>query len=714
MRYTVLTDDDVRRVMPMSAAVDRIESALREHAEGTMVAPPRFRVDVDKGALIFTAGAVTHYDKAVGFRVYDRFQESHASHGQVVVVFDSDTGDFKGVIVGGHLGAMRTGAIGGVAIKHMARPDACRAAILGSGRQARTHLEAAAVVRHFASVKVYSPNATHREAFASEMRETLDLHVDPVLSAQEAVADADVVICVTKSTTPVFDPSWLKPGAHVNTVGPRAQGESELDASIAGRVRSSPQTRYANSGVMPHRISLPIPPGWRPWLNWEILWWGSTRDATPPMTLPCSARQASQAPRSPSPAKRSDGRVIVRGLKRSSTSHDGVGACRRAIHPAPCTAVPTSYKTGTLPLDSTTWPVKEETMRQTMILTGEINLKTVTDPTVPFGRVTKELGEADLVFANLECLLADPPAAYATNQAAFHTTREGFYAGPVAGEALKLAGFDGVGCANNVTYGEDAIRASLARLKELGIPVTGAGLNREEAHRPLIIEKRGVRFGFMQRTSIFWPRGQAAGPLSPGVATLAAHTAYQPRVANRAGVPPIILTMADDTELDEYIEELTELRPQVDILISSHHWGLRGEVLQYQKQIAHAAVDAGADIIMGHGVHAITPIEVYKDKPIFYGLGCFSFNEGHGGRDSTFEAVNWLGLLARVTIEDKQVVKVTCVPVRHNKANETLIRSATDERDEMDKLIAASKKLGASLTMRGDELVVIEKQGVLA
>src|SRR5262252_5429418 len=197
MRYTVLTDDDVRRVMPMSAAVDRIESALREYAEGTMVAPPRFRVDVDKGALIFTAGAVTHYDKAVGFRVYDRFQDSRASHGQVVVVFDSDTGDFKGVIVGGHLGAMRTGAIGGVAIKHMARPDASRAAILGSGRQARTLLEAAAVVRHFASVKVYSPNAINREAFAREMCETLDLHVAPVGSAHEAVTDADVVMCTT-------------------------------------------------------------------------------------------------------------------------------------------------------------------------------------------------------------------------------------------------------------------------------------------------------------------------------------------------------------------------------------------------------------------------------------------------------------------------------------------------------------------------------------
>src|SRR5919108_2106381 len=66
MRYTVLTDDDVRRVLPMSAAVDRIESALREHAEGTMVAPPRFRVDVDKGALIFTAGGGPPAGKAVG------------------------------------------------------------------------------------------------------------------------------------------------------------------------------------------------------------------------------------------------------------------------------------------------------------------------------------------------------------------------------------------------------------------------------------------------------------------------------------------------------------------------------------------------------------------------------------------------------------------------------------------------------------------------
>src|SRR5437660_6244167 len=366
-----------------------------------------------------------------------------------------------------------------------------------------------------------------------------------------------------RAPRPCSIPAGSNPAPTATPSGPGPRARANWTPASRGESGSSPQTRSANSGVMPNRISWPRPPGWRPWLNWEIWWWVSTRDANPPMTLPCSARQASQAPRSPSPAKRSDGRVIVRCCEAVAPQLTMVLAHAEepSILPRSQRCQPHTRR-DTLPRDSTTWPVKEETMRQTMILTGEINLKTVTDPTVPFGRVTKELGEADLVFANLECLLADPPADYATHQAAFHTTREGFYAGPVAGEAPKLAGFDGVGGANNVTYGEDAIRASLARLQALGIPVTGAGLHREEAHRPLILEKRGVRFGFMQRTSIFWPRGQAAGPLAPGVATLAAHTAYQPRVVNRPGVPPIILTMADDTELDKYIAELTALRPQ--------------------------------------------------------------------------------------------------------------------------------------------------------
>jgi poly-gamma-glutamate capsule biosynthesis protein CapA/YwtB (metallophosphatase superfamily) len=334
-------------------------------------------------------------------------------------------------------------------------------------------------------------------------------------------------------------------------------------------------------------------------------------------------------------------------------------------------------------------------MKQTMILTGDVNLMKVSDPTVPFARVADVLRKADLVFGNLECCLSDPPPGYSLDQ-------EGFYAGSHAGEALKVAGFHGVGCANNVTYGAEAIRASLARLEELGIGYTGAGPNRKAARRPLIIERDGVRFGFLQYTSIFWPTGQAAGERSPGVATIKAHTAYQPRVANRAGVPPIVLTSADYQELNEFKNDILSLRKLVDVVVSSHHWGQAQDVLQYQQEIGHAAVDAGADIVMGHGVHYPLATEIYKAKPIFYGLGCFSFHTGHEGRVQG----DWVGLMVRVVLEDRKVIKVTCAPVRHNETNETIIRPAKEEQKTMQRLVELSNKFNTKLNIGDAEVVV--------
>jgi poly-gamma-glutamate synthesis protein (capsule biosynthesis protein) len=319
----------------------------------------------------------------------------------------------------------------------------------------------------------------------------------------------------------------------------------------------------------------------------------------------------------------------------------------------------------------------------------------VRDAGVPFARIAHVLSDADLVFGNLECCLSDPPADYSVDQ-------EGFYAGASIGEALRLGGFHGVGCANNVTYGSAAVRSSVGRLEQLGIGYTGAGLNRQAARRPLIIERNGVRFGFLQYTSIFWPTGQAAGEHFPGVATIKAHTAYQPRPANRAGVPPIILTSADEGELNEFKNDLLSLRKQVDVVVSSHHWGRAQEVLAYQQQIARVAVDAGADIVMGHGVHYPLAIEVYKAKPIFYGLGCFSFYTGHEGRIQG----DWLGLMVRVVLEDHKVVKVTCVPVRHNDKNETIIRAANEETESMQRLVALSREFNTNLEIGDDEVVV--------
>jgi hypothetical protein len=124
-----------------------------------------------------------------------------------------------------------------------------------------------------------------------------------------------------------------------------------------------------------------------------------------------------------------------------------------------------------------------------MMLTGDVNLMDVTAPDVPFRLVAPILKRSDFVFSNLECCFYRPPGGRAVENA-------GFIADPVAGEALTLAGIQAVGVANNVNYGEAAIKSSLARLDELGIPHTGAGENRDTARAPVILERGLGSFSF--------------------------------------------------------------------------------------------------------------------------------------------------------------------------------------------------------------------------
>lgn len=338
--------------------------------------------------------------------------------------------------------------------------------------------------------------------------------------------------------------------------------------------------------------------------------------------------------------------------------------------------------------------------RTVMMFTGDINLMNVEDPAQPFSRVIDTLRSADVLFGNLECCLYEPAASVSV-------TDEGFYAGPAAGAALQLAGFDALGNANNVNYGADAIRASLATLDQLGIPCTGAGRDRKQARAPVIIEKGGVRYGFLQRTSVYWPTNHEAGEHSPGVAALRGHTAYQlplhktrPEIppANRPGVPPIIVTWADQQYLAEYVAEIAALRKQVDVLVASQHWGLHEEVLEYMTEIAHAAIDAGADIVVGHGPHYSLPVEIYKGKPVFYGLGSFSFHTGHGGKKHG----DWLGMLGRVILEDGQVAGASFEFVRHNARNETVICSIKDEQAGLAALRERSLPFQTALQAEGN------------
>ncbi|OGG14162.1 hypothetical protein A2875_02595 [Candidatus Gottesmanbacteria bacterium RIFCSPHIGHO2_01_FULL_46_14] len=120
MPYQVLTDSDVSKVLTMNVAVQKIEDALQEKSQGTLIAPPGFSIDIKNGSLVFTAGAATKKEKVIGFRAYSSFErrEAGTNYIQLVAVFDSESGDFKGVVIGSLIGALRTGAIGGVAVKY--------------------------------------------------------------------------------------------------------------------------------------------------------------------------------------------------------------------------------------------------------------------------------------------------------------------------------------------------------------------------------------------------------------------------------------------------------------------------------------------------------------------------------------------------------------------------------------------------------------------
>jgi len=343
-------------------------------------------------------------------------------------------------------------------------------------------------------------------------------------------------------------------------------------------------------------------------------------------------------------------------------------------------------------------------MAVNMIMTGDVNLMNVADPGVPFAKVADEFRNTDVVFSNLECCLYETPPRHSV-------ANEGFYADPKCGEALTLGGIQVVGIANNVHYGEAAILSSIAHLDELGVLHTGAGADLAAARAPVVVERAGIRCGFLQRSSVYWPTNHEAQKDAAGIAVIRGHTAYHVPVfktrigvppPNRPGLAPQIITWADADYLGRFCDDIAVLRPGVDVLVASCHWGLGKEVLEYMKEIAHAAIDAGASIVVGHGPHYSLAVEVYKGRPIFYGLGSFSFHTGHDGRRHD----SWVGMMVRIAARKGGVASATFQFVRHNDRNETYLCRLADEAEALAEITSASDPLGTRLMPEGDQVRV--------
>lgn len=228
----ILHDGDLLDGSFMNVAIEAVENIFLARVHGQAISPPRHHVSFPgRGDLIFTVGGTLGEKPLAGFRVYETFEGTE--HAQIVAVWSADDGRLKGLILGERLGAIRTGAIGGIAIRYLSSPDASVVGVLGSGLQARSQLAAANAVRKITSARVYSRDETRRNIFAREMEADLGIEIRPADRADEAVSDADIVICATSSNQPVVHASDLKRGAHVNTVGPKMLDGYELGLDIA-------------------------------------------------------------------------------------------------------------------------------------------------------------------------------------------------------------------------------------------------------------------------------------------------------------------------------------------------------------------------------------------------------------------------------------------------------------------------------------------------
>jgi ornithine cyclodeaminase len=239
----LLTQSEVRALLPMRVCMDLMRDALRALAAERAVNPLRWIMRIPGGDSLIglMPGCLTEGPQALGLKAIALFPGNHGSsydtHQGVVVLFDPRHGVPTAILDASEITAIRTAAVSGVATDLLARPGATDVAILGSGVQARTHLEAMRVARDVRRVRVFSPDAAHREAFAERQAARHGIEVVAVDSARAAVEGADIVCTVTSSRLPVLSGEWIAAGAHVNAVGSSQPHARELDAVAVARAR---------------------------------------------------------------------------------------------------------------------------------------------------------------------------------------------------------------------------------------------------------------------------------------------------------------------------------------------------------------------------------------------------------------------------------------------------------------------------------------------
>ncbi len=231
MSMLYLTESDVRDLLSVADCISLMQTAFERLAAGQALNHPRRRLILPTSSVLhYMAGSDGDY---FGAKIYS----SHPKHGAhfLFLLYRAADATPLAILEANYLGQIRTGAVSGLATRYMAREDASTVAIIGSGFQARTQLEAILAVRRISEVRVWSRSADRRIVFAAETSGRWGAPVVAVETAERAVRGAGIIVTATYAKAPVLDDDWVAPGAHINAMGSNQAARREIPAELVHR-----------------------------------------------------------------------------------------------------------------------------------------------------------------------------------------------------------------------------------------------------------------------------------------------------------------------------------------------------------------------------------------------------------------------------------------------------------------------------------------------
>ncbi len=248
----LLNNEEVAQVLTIDGCLEVLEETFRDYARGMAVNRPRSHSYASVGEspqrwyMLKTMDAILPRYGIGGIRLTSDIVIERMADGklrrekpglapggrwtELVLLFSVETGELLAIIPGGYLQRLRVGATSGLCAKYVARPEAKRIGLIGTGGLAGPHLEALSKIYSLEEVKVYSPREEHRKAFVEQWRARLGVQIEAAENAKAAIEGADIVSLVTNSLSPVLEGEWLKPGMHINSVQ-----RGELDTATIER-----------------------------------------------------------------------------------------------------------------------------------------------------------------------------------------------------------------------------------------------------------------------------------------------------------------------------------------------------------------------------------------------------------------------------------------------------------------------------------------------